>query len=872
MGNSLEQIKPVQGQQVGDDQAGSLKLNKISKLDGNQRQWRDNVMKVLGLKSTSSQGRVLAGAISNAEVIERGNYSDKDKKRARQLRAKVTDAGTPPWKDATKAERAGDAKVELDLLTIPENQRKLKPLGGGINQSFFVDRVDADGQTRHSFVCKPASKPTSNEPNSASGGPKGGEVAREALAGRAAQLLASTTGIDIGMPETHVVTMDCKYIPGREAESGKLVTCSAQEFRRSGGALGGIPQDQKGKFDKQQLAGLAIFDTLTLNTDRHNGNLLIGENNSLIPIDHGEGFPTRDKTGIGRIKATVGGPHNALLGLPGTHEPMSPEMIQKLSAMSADNFSGSLAKDNSAIGNRNPDMKGMISSGAIENTRRAARFVKLAARNTPPLSPAAIQIAMGNAADELFGRDINDKAFEKNALAVIQRAAPYQGVFKEICTGPTPEYEKLADKVEALGWSVNRRPGPPKENSISDPSLMLQIIKNNIACPNDMDEQEAIRQILDGTYNNQPMLTPDEAMETIVANRIETIRDLTTAMADNQARMIDVALRTVARLPANRRKARVDDLLNTAMNAAMKAQQERFDKVRDDNSLEDLANAEVNGKAIIGNAASIGYFAARNRLVEMQPVVAKPAIDNVIQMVAGRAYTEAAAANMTKMLRKFAADRLVPRDDDDLTHGLAEATANRPLEALRYYDTLVQRAANNEFGTTGFDALTAQVEKLRRDFTIDAKSKEYMAYLSALQAGDFGKIEESVGYLTQRCWLGTFPPSDEMFAKMIKVYAVPDDEEELPEARKLARSGNAMEFGILWERLVDKYRDQSVEKGIAVIQEDLDALTEEYAIPNDHPVYAELQTFLTTNPGATAALRLLSRLRSLAEAGAFATL
>jgi hypothetical protein len=317
---------------------------------------------------------------------------------------------------------AGDAKVQLDLLSMPSDKRVLKPLDkdkAGILQSFWIDRRDADGQERPSFLCRPANTPTAQELNDRlpgdppriadSGGPKGGEVAREALSGGAAQLLAGQTGIDIGMPETHVVTLESVMIPGSDPTGLQKVTCSVQEARHAPGDLKKLSSIGKMALKPEQLAGLAIFDTLTLNTDGHAGNVLLDPGGNRVPIDHGESFAESNEQGIGRMKATLGSPHIALLGLPGAHDPMPKDMPKKLKVLDPEKCASGLKKDNAMIGAGHADMKDTVSAGAIDNARRAASFVKLAARHDPPLSPASIQVAMGNAADRLFGDAIDEK-------------------------------------------------------------------------------------------------------------------------------------------------------------------------------------------------------------------------------------------------------------------------------------------------------------------------------------------------------------------------------------------------------------------------------------------------------------------------------
>ena len=199
---------------------GSVSLKKIDKLPPEQQKWAANVMRALGLKSTNSQARTLVGAINSAAMVEQTGLPQ-DKETAKNLKKRLVSVGKPPW-DMGKAMEVGAAKVQLDLLSIPPGNRQPRPLGdgqGGVNQAYWIDRHDPDGVSRASFLCKPATDlDETMDLIAPSGGPKGGEVAREALTGRAAEFLAGS-GIDIGMPETHVVALDRAQLGG---EGGQM--------------------------------------------------------------------------------------------------------------------------------------------------------------------------------------------------------------------------------------------------------------------------------------------------------------------------------------------------------------------------------------------------------------------------------------------------------------------------------------------------------------------------------------------------------------------------------------------------------------------------------------------------------------------------
>jgi hypothetical protein len=45
------------------------------------------------------------------------------------------------------------------------------------------------------------------------------------------------------------------------------------------------------KFDLMNIQRIAIFDLLTLNLNKHGGNMLVDEHGTLISIDHGYSLP-----------------------------------------------------------------------------------------------------------------------------------------------------------------------------------------------------------------------------------------------------------------------------------------------------------------------------------------------------------------------------------------------------------------------------------------------------------------------------------------------------------------------------------------------------------------------------------------------------
>lgn len=478
------------------NRSGQLSAKQMDKLPPNQRKWSDNVLRALKLKSKGSQARVLAGALATTSQIEQS--SPTEAQAARQLLKTVQAAGDPPWKDTKKAMAATEAAMKLDLLSIPQNNRHLNTLGGGgVNETYTVDRLDADGQSRPAFLCKSA---TSQKlgwqlDDKVDGIPDGGEVIREAMSSRAAQTFAAQTGIDIGMPESHVVQLPAALVPGSQPGDPD-VTCSIQEWGPGLTKLKELPGPVRNQVQPAQVAALAVFDLMTLNTDRHGGNIMCDAQGRMLPIDHGCSFPQGD-AGIRRINETFAGPHNALLRMPEAFEPMPPAMVKGLKSLKSSDYRAALGKDRDDITAVHPSMDRqsfqgpphpdqgtpagvdtlrVVSDQALDWAGKAARFAKLAARNQPPLSAGAMQMAFGANAQALLGA----ADFDAAAKAVIAAAAPHNETVKAVCTSDDAEYAELCRKVRALGWRPQPRGGAPSQGAISDPLVLMSIVANNM--------------------------------------------------------------------------------------------------------------------------------------------------------------------------------------------------------------------------------------------------------------------------------------------------------------------------------------------------------------------------------------------------------
>ncbi len=817
----------------------TLAPRKIDKLDPEQRKWAANVLKALGLQSHSSQGRLLAGAIASAEMVFRSGSED-EQQQARGLRQQVIGAGKPPW-DTETAMLVGSAKVQLDLLSIPETERQLRPLGGGggINAAFWLDRQDPDGRSRHSFLCKPA---TLNSPVGVpSGGPRGGEVAREALSGRAASWLAGTTGIDIGMPETHVV----KLPPGLMGRQGDdQLTCSVQEARPSIGSVKDATSRQLAQVNPEQVAGLAVFDMLSLNVDRHGGNLLLAEDGrSLIPIDHGESFAEPSELGLERVKNAMGGPHNALLAIPSAHAPMSKEMVKSLKSLDPKAYAKTIAGDRTLIGKQHPDMADMVSDGAVETARRAARFVQLVAKTAPDMSPASMQIAMANAAAELFGPDVDEPAFEQNARAVIERYRSQGASIKHVCTSPDPEFAKLVKKASDLGWQVAGRGGSPEGEMLTDPVVLLAIVKDRIEAPNRLADQVLRAQEI---AQGQP-ISPDAALETVLQNRRDTLNEALQLVPQNSltgyARRIQAALRPEYDL--DKKCGYLAGILNEALRDGVVAQGQRLDQLAQQAPLDAITE-----DGLI-DPKYRDYADARTALGNGNSIVAKELIDAVEQVVGDGSLVNRACATMIQRLRRFADTAQFQTTDQDLVAGVQAADNGDPVVANVRLDRLKRKASTSRHLSAVVNKMRTQLQEMTRDYIIDPNNRFVVAAGQALDGRRLEDAYQNLEYAMNSALSGL--PSAARMRQLAQHMDVPEEDLDLTAAVQAAERNDEPAARDPWRSLMQ--RIQRGEVGAQAGQnamDRIDDLNRRFIIPANHPWMARAMSSLQSNDVAAA--------------------
>jgi hypothetical protein len=447
----------------GENSAAALTAGKLSP----GREFKDYLAALSDFEKSPQDGKLAAKAKSAAEAYiahyeqhPKRIREQKDTRRKHdacqktladlKLLGQVQTLGAPPW-NSEMAMQAATVKAEADFASLPIGEQSLKSLDGkGVNPTFWVNKAGSKpGEADHTFLFKPTT--TRQDRTSI---PSGGEPAREALTGRAGDILNGMIGIDCKVPETHIVEVGRERIPdgalspsvvGKDG-SGPLVG-SLQQFSRTEGELRENGPMRARAVPPERCQELAILDIVTLHVDRHGGNFLLTGDEAkadLVPIDNGLSFP-ESPDDLARMSTS----HNAMLGLPGAHEPFTPEMLKKIAKLDPEALKTALKTEVGVIENVHGSAKGMVKDAALEQSRRSAMFLKRAA---PTLSPALVQVAIGQNAKKLFDPALDDRGFAAVADQVIQDVANDKDVLAEYFQNSAEETSRINDIVEANGW------------------------------------------------------------------------------------------------------------------------------------------------------------------------------------------------------------------------------------------------------------------------------------------------------------------------------------------------------------------------------------------------------------------------------------
>ncbi len=444
--------------------------------------------------------------------------------------------GLPPW-DGAQAMQAAALKTTLDIASLPKGRQRAEGFGQGHESpAFWINRQTDQGASAKTYIFKPGAR--SNQP----GYPSAGEPAREALTGRLADMLNGALGLSIPAPETQVVTIGRESLPDDAVDSfvndGAIApqptyVGSVQQFAATDGEMRGMSMAELGQVPARQVQELALLDTISLNTDRHAGNMLVKRAANgpprLVPIDQGLCFPSRGSSS--QLSSTIGGSHNALLAMPGSHRPFDAALQQSIAALEPDALAEALKRERATIAEAHPSTMGLISDESIELSRRSAMFLKRAAAR---LTPAAVQVGIGRFHDELFDPDLDMARFDTLADRIIGEMEADQDDLAEYLLMPRELQLQVSGDLVASNWAV--AVSEQSDQVRRNPAMALRVWKAGVRGPSSVGDV------------NRPMPVVDDAMRAKLGQARQVFPQTAEPQTIYEWRMFDEAWEDWGRL------------------------------------------------------------------------------------------------------------------------------------------------------------------------------------------------------------------------------------------------------------------------------------------------------------------------------------
>jgi hypothetical protein len=421
------------------------------------------------------------------------------------LAMEIDRAGPPledaPWDRATQMRVAG-AQAQF---RYEEGNKKLQGLdddggGKGASDSYWlksksIAEVEDELRTGNAakgsrqFIFKPAEGEDAPV-GMKEGHQKGAGSAKEALASSNARLFAAQTGIDLGVPETTVVSMGQHALQNGNLGGPALVGSAQQLAAGASTQVGDLPNDTFTKIKAKEVQKIALLDIMSLSMDRHGGNIMVDatdtDNPKMIPIDHGATLPSRKA--FSATKVRMGGilmekpPSvvNTLLKIPSAFEPFDPEILAGLdrldpSAIEADMQAQLAAMDEVHAG---LDASAKVGVDSLQMSKRSMMFLKKAAK---VMSPAEVQLALTQHGEELFDAPDDEATINDVADQIIAKAMPRRTAYQEILSLTPAQLDQVIAFLNANGWAETELAAA--ELVMSDPLAALDLFKGKTRNP-----------------------------------------------------------------------------------------------------------------------------------------------------------------------------------------------------------------------------------------------------------------------------------------------------------------------------------------------------------------------------------------------------
>jgi hypothetical protein len=443
----------------------------------------------------------------SAESLSRKQHCEEGIKSASQyaLAMEIDRAGPPmqdaPWDPVTRMRVAG-AQAQF---RYEQGNKKLQGLdddggGKGASDSYWLrsksiaevgDELRTGNAAKGSreFIFKPA------DGEDAPIGMKehhqqGAGAAKEALASSNAKLFAAQTGIDLGVPETTVVSMGQHALKNGDLAGAALVGSAQQLASGASTEVGDLPNDTFRKIKPREIQKIALLDIMSLSMDRHGGNIMVDTSDpadpKLIPIDHGATLPGRQafsatKARMGGIGLEpVAGPVNTLLKMPSAFEPFDPDIVAGLDMLRPEAIEADMKAQLAAMDevHEGLDASRKVDPDSLSMSKRSLMFLKKAAKL---MSPAEVQIALAQHGEALFDAPDDETAINNVADRIIADALPKKAAYQEVL-GLAPG--QLGDVVTFLrqsGWAETEESAA--RLVMSDPEATLALYKSKTANP-----------------------------------------------------------------------------------------------------------------------------------------------------------------------------------------------------------------------------------------------------------------------------------------------------------------------------------------------------------------------------------------------------